>query len=141
MGPIGPTGPSGVVVAEYATGSGPVPTSTVEFLAPKVTVSVTGAGQSIHVVSHKALGSNQVGGASGLNLWICYQQGAGPVNTIGNGMFGLSVPQGIRLSFGLSGVIKSLPVGTYSVGLCGSASAGWSYNDWGYTSAIVALTQ
>jgi hypothetical protein len=139
LGPVGPTGPSGVVVAEIATGAGAAPTSAVDFLAPPVTVSVTSLGQRVHVVSHKALGSSA--GAAGLNLWICYKQGAGLINTIGNGIFGLRVPANSRFPFGLSAVIKDLPVGTYNVGLCGNASAGWDLNDWGYTSAIVALMQ
>lgn len=143
LGPAGPQGPSGIISAAYTSGSAVTPTATTAFVGPFLTVAVTSTSQRIHVTANQALGSTIAGGASGLNLWICYRTSgsAAAPTTIGGGTFGLQVPQNTRMNFGLSAVIgPSLPAGNYDVGMCGSApNANWNNNEYGYVSAIVAV--
>ncbi len=142
-GPAGPTGaqgPSGIVASVFAAGSGTSPTGTDRiFLASPAIVTIA-AGEAVHVTSHKALGSTVSGGASNLNLWICYRpSGSAAIpSAVGAGSFGQRVPQNTRFTFGLSARIGSLS-GTYEVGLCGDANGdtGWNSNEWSYTTALV----
>jgi hypothetical protein len=109
------------------------------FLSATVTVTIT-AGQSIYVVSSASLGTTNTNGAHFLDLYVCYQAGSGPIQTVGIGEFGLSVPNAMRTSFELSAVITGLPAGTYTVGLGGQTENGntdWNSNDAGYTTALV----
>jgi hypothetical protein len=127
----------------FASGPGASPTLVLAFLAPPATVTV-GTGQSVHVTSHKALGTTVPGGAAFLNLWICRAPSpAGtPLTQVGGGVLGNQVAQNTRIPMGLSAVITP-PPGAYQVGLCGQTSDGnlnWNSNEFGYTSAIVATT-
>ena len=38
---------------------------------------------------------------------------------------------------GLSANVSGLAAGDYTVGLCGTGSTNWNYNEWGYTTALV----
>lgn len=140
VGPAGPQGPSGVISASYLAGSTPGIAGSTAFIGPTATVSITGSNQKIHVVAHHGLGS--IGGATNLNLYICYQASGGLLNTLGGGIFDLTAPANSRQIYGLSAVTNVLSVGTYAVGLCGSSSnaASWNNNEWGYVSAIVATS-
>ena len=104
-----------------------------------MTVAVA-TGQKVFVSGTKAFGSNAAGGAKDLKLYVCYQSNVPGSNivTIGSGLFGLSVLQGMRLPFSLSADFAPIQ-GTYLVGLCGSSgnAASWDNNEWGYVSAIV----
>jgi hypothetical protein len=103
-------------------------------------VSVTlQAFQKIFISAQQGLGSTLVGGANGLDLYVCYQLGAGTVSTVGQGIFGLTVPQNQRHIFGISAITPGLAAGTYNVGLCGSAPtpANWNNNEFGYVTALV----
>lgn len=79
------------------------------------------------------------GGATGLNLYICYRPLSGTIATIGLGVFDLRTQQNTRNLYGLSAVTPALAAGTYELGLCGSSSNGanWNSNEWGYVSATV----
>ncbi|MEE9341953.1 MAG: hypothetical protein V3V21_09905, partial [Thermoplasmata archaeon] len=136
-------GPSGVVTSAFTSGPGTNPTATRDFLAPFVTVSVV-AGQDVFVVSHKAFGSIVPGGASSLDLFICYRDAgsAAVPTTVGNGALGTMVPQSTRILMGLSAVIENLATGSWEVSLCGhdNGNGNWNNNEWGYTSAIVYQT-
>jgi hypothetical protein len=139
QGPAGPQGPSGVVSTSFASGYGADPTTTLQFLAASTSVSITAAGQSVFVTSDKALGSVAAGGATDLDLWICYQPTAGALVQVGAAVFDLRAAQNTRSMYGLSAVITGLAVGTYNVGLCGtSSSLNWNSNEYSYTSAIVS---
>jgi hypothetical protein len=104
-------------------------------VGPTVNVTVA-AGQRIHVTSHKYMGSST--GASGLDLFVCTQQGADPIASAGSGMFNGSVPAGTRIAWGISGVLTPV-AGTYTVGMCARSPtpANWNSNEFGYTSALV----
>ncbi len=122
------------------SGGGANPAAALAFLAAPATVSITAAGQNIFVNSDKGFGSVAAGGAQDLDLWICYQVTGGALTQVGGAVLDLRVPQNSRVIYGLSAVITALPVGSYSVGLCGTSTnaANWNSNEWSYTSAIVA---
>jgi len=140
QGTPGAQGPSGVVSTTFVSGSGSSPASTTAFLATPVSVAVS-AGEVVHVTSHRAFGSSAAGGAASLNLYICYQGSAdASPTTIGAGSWGHTAGSNMRTILGLSAIVDFLPADTYQVGLCGSSidAANWNWNEWGYTSAIVA---
>ena len=136
-GPTGPTGPSGIVGSAFTSGFGAAPTAATAFIGPTVSV-VVAANQKVHVVSNKALGTSGAA-ATGLNLYICYQLGAGAVTTFGGGSLGHALPANTRVLYEMNAVITGLPAGTYNVGLCGlsAAPAPWNSTEWGYTSALI----
>ena len=145
-GPAGPTGAQGIVSASYASGYPGDPTPTLAFLTTPVSVTVSGTTQKVHVVASRALGSAVSGGGTNLNLYTCWQQGAGAINALdgvgGGGMWGLTAPQNQRHIFTVTGVLTGLAAGTYNVGMCGQTSTTpnvtWDNNEYGYTSAFVA---
>jgi len=147
MGPVGPAGaqgpqgPSGVISATFISGGATtLPGAATAFIGPTVSVTVTSENQRVHVVADQALGAGAVAG-TGLTLYICSQQSGGNLTSWGGGVFGLTIPANSRQMFGLNAVLHP-PVGTYVVGLCGSApNANWNNGDWGYVSAIVAVSQ
>lgn len=127
----------------FVSGLGPLTGgvgTTNDFIGPTATLTVTGT-QRIALTASKALGSTIAGGANQLNLYTCYQSTASgsPINTIGAGLFGLSVAQNQRTVFTLPGVTPVLAAGTYQVGLCGSSvnSTNWNSNEYGYVTAFV----
>jgi hypothetical protein len=138
VGATGPTGPSGVVSSTFTAGQGNMPTATNQFLAPPVAVTIT-AGQRIYVSSNRAFGTISAGGAGSLDLYICYQSGAGAPVLVSAGIFDNSMPQNQRLTLGISAVIVGLAAGTYNVGMCGDddGNGQWNNSEWGYTSALV----
>ena len=142
IGPIGPAGPqglSGVLQVAMQAGPGSDPGATTTFVATPVPVTITSVMQKVLVSSSKALGS--LTGAQDLDLWICYQEGAGPLTTVGGGVFGLSVAAGGRQLFSLSASATTLAPGDYSFGLCGRSatdSGNWNSNEYSYTTALVA---
>lgn len=123
------------------SGGGSSPAAINAFISSTVNVTLA-AGQRAHLVVDKALGSTAVGGATGLNVYPCYQSTAvgGVLTTQGGGIFGLQVAQNQRLTFGVNHVFSGLAAGTYSIGMCGASAAGfanWNNNEWGYTTALV----
>lgn len=142
-GPQGPQGIPGVVGSYMANGLGNSPTATLDFIGPTVMITVA-AGQKVIVTSNKALGSTLAGGATGLNLYMCYKSTAAgsSINSDSqNGSFGQQVPQNTRMLFGLSAVFTGLPAGTYFFGMCGASAnfGNWNNNEYGYTTALVTL--
>jgi hypothetical protein len=109
----------------------------ISMLAEPLTIQITDAAQKILVTSHKALGSSS--GAQGLNLWICRENSAGTLTTVGPGVFNLSVPYGGVQLFSLSATLEGLAAGSYRVGLCGSSNepANWNMSEFSYTTALV----
>jgi len=108
--------------------------SNIQYIGPTVTLTVA-ANQKVFVDGNAALGST--GGASGLNLYICY--GPGPT-AVGLGIFGLTIPAGQRHTFGISAVVSGLSAGTYQFGMCGSASTtGWNNNEYAYINGMVIV--
>jgi hypothetical protein len=147
QGPEGPPGLNNLVTVVLATGNAAAVPSTEgsnirDFIAPVATV-VVDAGQRVHVVSTRNLGSTLTGGGLGLSLWICYRPIGSSDNPtqVGSGTYGVRVPQFTRIPMTLSAVVTNLTPGTYSFGLCGSASATnyttWNSYEWGYTSVMV----
>ena len=132
LGPV----PGTIASTAFVSGGGSAATSaTLTFLAPPATVTIT-AGQKISVVSSKQLGS--AAGASGLNLMVCTQVGAGALAAPGQGgSFQYQVGVNQRLSFTLPIVFTGLAAGTYNVGLCGMGNASWNLHEFGYTTALV----
>lgn len=128
-------------VPVFASGIGLNPTTTNQFLAQPVTVTVNSTNQRILVTSHKALGSVAVGGATGLNLYIGYRSagsGSSPT-TVGGGIFANRVTQNTQIPMGLSAMITGLAPGNYEVGLMGSSvdAGNWNSNEYSYTTATV----
>src|SRR5262249_34875496 len=137
-GPTGPSGPN-VAAAAFANGFSTAPGGTVAFISVTANVTITGTSQKVLVTSHAGLGSTVAGGATSLNLYICYQLPPSPISTWGAGIFGLATPQNQRYTYGMSAVITGLAAGTYAVGLCGSSTnaANWNSNEYSYTTALV----
>jgi len=117
---------------------GATPGSTLVFLSPPLSISVTKAGQRVLVNVSRVLGSTD--GADLLTLYICWANGSStPAKVHTTGMSDLSVPPNTRIPFALSAIVSGFQLGaTYQVGLCGTAgSANWNSNGVGYTTAIV----
>jgi hypothetical protein len=121
------------------------PTMTLGFIGPTVDVEVAAGSSGILVVATKALGSTAAGGASGLQLAVCWRKGlADPLKQAGGGIVGIQVPQGARIPMGINAIVTgaalaaSIP-GTITVGMCGSAAVpgNWNSNEFGYVSAVV----
>jgi hypothetical protein len=141
QGATGPQGPAGITQAVFANAFGPNGggvASTTDFIGPIASVTV-GANQRVAITASKALGSAAVGGANGLNLFVCVRPTAGTITAIGAGMFGMTVVQNERKLFTVPGISGPLAAGTYDVGMCGSAAtpADWNNNEYGYVMAFV----
>lgn len=140
-GPQGPTGPTGIIATAFTNAMGGNPTTSLTFLGPTVSVTIPVTGNKIFVSGTKSFGSTAAGGANLLKLYVCYQSNlpGSPITTVGSGLFGLSVPQNIRLPFSLSADFAPPGAGTYLVGLCGSSAnaPNWNDNEWGYVTAMV----
>jgi Collagen triple helix repeat (20 copies) len=139
QGSAGPPGPDGVLSSAFASGAGNNPTSALAFLGPTVQLTVQ-AGQRVHAIASKTLGSTAAGGGTGLDLYICYRStviGSG-IQTIGLGIANLATPQNSRNLYTLSADF-GLPAGTFNIGLCGDtpSPASWNNNDNGYVTALV----
>jgi hypothetical protein len=123
-------------------GLGNSPDVSLAFLADPVSVTIASTTQKVLVTSSKALGSDSlgaVGGAQGLNLYICRETG-GTLTTVGTGVFGLRVAPDTRQLFTLSASVSGLTPGAYNFGLCGlttSDPGDWNSNEFGYTTALV----
>jgi hypothetical protein len=103
-----------------------------------VTATITSTLQKVLVTSSKALGSTT--GAVDLDLWICYQEGAGPLNMVGSGVFDLQLAANTRQLFTLSAAVTGLAAGDYGFGLCGRTTDvdNWNSNEYSYTTALVS---
>jgi hypothetical protein len=138
-GAQGPQGPTGIVSTSFTAATGSNPATVLAFIGPTLGVTVA-AGQKVYVAANKGLGSTAVGGASSLNLYVCYQStvAGSMIQAVGGGIFGLQVPQNTRFSFGINGDFTP-GAGTFNVGMCGSSvnSANWNHNEYGYVTAIV----
>ncbi len=128
-----------MIATFFASGPGSNPQVELAFLSPVVTVTIAQTSQKVFVTASKSLGSSLSGGASQLNLYICYRLTTGTIASIGDGIWSSQVPQNTRLPFNISGIITNRPAGTYEVGMCGTSAtpANWNLNEWGYVSAIV----
>jgi hypothetical protein len=133
--------PGAVIDAATASGPGLNPGSQLAFIGPTVTVTVTGAGQRVHLTASKTLGTTSINGALGLTLYACSRSTApgSSLVTAGAGVNNLRLPTGTRIVQTISHVFSALAPGTYQVGLCGSATSPitWNDNDLGYATALV----
>lgn len=134
------TTPMGVVDVRFISGSINTPTSTIGFLSPVISVTVS-QGQKIVVIAHGAFGSTSPGGAGGLDIAIGYRVAGtnGTPSFLGGGMFNLTCLQNQRTVFGISGVISGLSAQTYEVGMIGDddGNGGWNSNEWAYVTIMV----
>ncbi len=137
-GPAGAQGPSGVTQIVSTSGLGAGPTTTLAFIGPTLTVTLT-ANQKVFVAANKALGSGATQGGP-MNLYLCYELPTGTAPSVsGGGSFGYTAPVNQRLSYGLTNTVVGLPAGSYNFGLCGTATdLNWTNNEFGYVSAIVS---
>jgi hypothetical protein len=138
QGPTGPPGPDGVVASAFVSGAGNNPTSSPAFLSPTVQPTVA-SGQRVYVVASKAFGSTSAGGATALNLHMCYRSTVigSDLQTVGVGITGLAAPQNSRNIYTLNADFQP-GAGTFNVGLCGTTtSSGWNNNGSGYVSAFI----
>jgi hypothetical protein len=124
----------------YNSGPGVFPQAATQFLSTTVTVTIS-SGQQIYVDTNQTFGSTIAGGAGSLDLYIGYRvAGSGAIpSLLGAGMFNITVPQGMRMPFGISGVISGLPAGTYEVGMAGDddGNGNWNNGEWGYVSVLL----
>ena len=118
---------------------GSAPSETTGFLAAPLTLTMTSALQKVLVTSSKALGTNNFDGAQDLDVWICYQEGDGAVQTVGGGVYDLRAAANTRQLVNLSATLTGLAPGSYKVGLCGKSSdaSNWNSNEFSYTTALV----
>jgi hypothetical protein len=135
-GATGAQGPSGVVGYAYGEGFSTSPTSTLGFIAAPATVNAA-TGQMLFVQSTAALGAGATA-ATQLNVYICYQIGANPIQAVGGGTFGLTSPANSRQNIGLSSVFTAGSTAAYKVGLCGQSvdAARWINNEYSQTAAL-----
>ena len=142
-GDTGPQGPSGVVLFKKESAGGFNPSSTLNFIGPPANVDIA-QGQSVLVVTTKTLGTTLAAGASGLNLNICYQSGAGGAltQTESVGATNIRIGGNTRVLQTLNGEIRNI-TGNYNVGMCGSSSSfsSWNDNGIGFTTATVFRSQ
>ncbi len=134
----GSQGVPGVIASVNSIGSSTIPSSSWGFIAPTVTVALQ-PGQRVHITSYATLGTT-ANPAGDLDLSVCYRlEGSTSTPTrIGLGAWGMRIPAGTRLPFGLSAVLPGTAAGTYNVGLCGTSSdPNWVEREWGYTTALV----
>lgn len=121
----------------YASGMSTQPTSTLNFLARTVSVTVE-SGQKVLVTSVATLGAGATA-ANQLNIWPCYRVNGSTSEPsyVGGGIYGIAVPANTRITHTVTGVI-TVAAGTYDVGMCGtSSSTFWTNNEFSYTSALV----
>ena len=140
-GPQGAKGDTGIVTTARAAATGNSPSVTLQFLSAAATVTVA-AGEKVYVSSTKALGSTAAGGASDLDLDVCYKSTASGAVMMRSGMgelLDLRVPQNSRVPMTLTALLIGLPAGSYQVALCGTSSQGaaWNSNEYSYTTAMV----
>ena len=138
-GATGPQGPQGVVSVLSTSGNGNNPSATLNFIGPTLSVTIA-AGQKIHMVASKALGSTLAGGGTGLNLYPCFRPNGGSIEPLGGGMFGLQVPQNTLEVFTMNFAFMFLGAGTYDIGMCGYSAtnaSSWNNNEWGYITVMV----
>jgi hypothetical protein len=138
---VGGDSAGGVVGSSFSSSFGGSPTDTWDFVTSTPTVTITEPGQKIFVVSNKAFGSANAGGADDLDLAIGYRAtgSSGAPNLIGGGVLNNQIQQNDRIVMGLSGIISGLAPGTYQVGLAAKSTdaANWNSNEYSYTTAIV----
>jgi hypothetical protein len=95
------------------------------------------------VTSTIDIGTTSSAGASGLRLWICYQQSGGtltephPVDWLD-----VQAPPSQQTNvYTLTDTIAGLAPGSYTVGMCGQQSPtvtnNWNASDWSYATAQV----
>ena len=142
-GDTGATGPPGAGAAvSVGTRRGPtvVPTATLQFLAPPLTVTVS-SGQAVIVSSQVTLGTaSTTTPAHGLRLWICQQASGGAISAAHP--IDWIAPQAGPTSLNVYSLTDTLTPGDgqFAVGLCGqllNGGSGWDANDWAYTTAQV----
>jgi hypothetical protein len=136
---------SGIVEARVARGEGASPTLTLDFVSPTATVTIAAAGQRVHVVASRALGSIAATGGQSLTLHACARAvapGSPFVLDDATGIMGLRVPNGTRVLNTVSHIFEGLPPGSYEVGMCGrifnpSQANSWNDNGLGSVTAFV----
>jgi hypothetical protein len=138
-GATGATGPQSIISVETRRSATILPTTTLAFLSPQVTVTPA-AGQKVVVSGTVSLGTNGNASAAGLRLWICHQASGGPI-TQAHPIDWIS-PRTPAISTNVYSVTDTVTglAGTYSVGICGQlsgASTLWDAGDWAYTTAEV----
>ena len=117
-----------------------LPTATLQFLAPPLTVTVS-SGQAVIVSSQVTLGTaSTTTPAHGLRLWICQQASGGAISAAHP--IDWIAPQAGPTSLNVYSLTDTLTPGDgqFAVGLCGqllNGGSGWDANDWAYTTAQV----
>jgi hypothetical protein len=129
--------PTGTIANTFnAQGSAITPTSTLAFLSPTVTATVS-TGQKVLLNVNCALGAVATA-ASSLNIYPGYKLSSGTVTASGAGIWGLSCPINTRQVVSINGLITGLAAGTYNFGMVGtSTSAYWTNNEYCYVTAVV----
>jgi hypothetical protein len=130
--------PTGTIANTFNTeGSAIAPTSTLAFLSPTVTATVS-TGQKVLLNVNCALGAGGAGAAQGLNIWPGYRISGGSVTASGGGIFGLTCPINTRQVVSINGLITGLSAGTYSFGMVGNTTGlNWTNNEYCYVTAVV----
>ncbi|MGB8191234.1 MAG: hypothetical protein WCF67_04900 [Chitinophagaceae bacterium] len=140
QGVQGPAGATGIVKGYTTAGTVAYPTSTLSFITPTVTITVT-PGQKVFMTASRALGAYvDVSMADALGIYPAYQstEPGSPIVNLSLGMFGLRVRANTRATFSVNGIFENLPAGTYRFGMSGQATTAiWTNSEWGYVSALV----
>jgi hypothetical protein len=138
---VGAGSGGGLVGSAFSSSFGGSPTDTWDFVSSAPTITITEPGQKVFVVSNKAFGSGNAGGADDLDLAIGYREtgSSGAPSLIGGGVLNNRIQQNDRIVMGLSGIISGLAPGTYQVGLAAKSTdaANWNSNEYSYTTAII----
>jgi hypothetical protein len=143
VGPVGPEGPTGIVISGYAQGMPALVDSPgiYLFLGPTISVNAT-ATSHIHFTGTAVLGTTAVGGASMSRLSACHQlvPGGALVDHL-NDWSSVAISVNTRIPMTVSQRIAALAAGTYNVGLCYQMAAGqavnWNNNQWVNTRVLV----
>jgi hypothetical protein len=135
---LGNSNPQASAIQSYHTASwAPFPSSTLGFISPTLTITIT-QGQRVFLIVSRAMGGYAA--ANELEIYPAYQSvvPGNPLNNLGLCICGLQVPANTRITFSVNGVFENLPAGTYRFGMSGkTTSPNWTNVEWGYVSAMV----
>jgi len=117
-------------------GAATAPSSTLAFLSPTVSVTISNTSQRVLLDVSCALGAAAVA-ASGLNIYPAYKlNSATTVSAWGGGIIGLTCPVNTRQIYSVNASIVGLPAGTYQVGMAGTGT-NFTNNDYCYVRSVV----
>lgn len=152
-GDTGPQGISGIILAASNNDFVSTPGPELSFISATVNVNIEGEGHRVFIDATAALGTT-LNNVLPLNIYPCYEReddegGSSGLQTLGGGLWGLTVPANTRTAMSITGVLEEAAPGNYLFGMCGeipdqdpeaeieTLDTQWDYNDFSYVSVLV----